>query len=223
MSDQQVLAYLARAGQGVCGHFDAGQLERELPLVPPKASARIGWWHLLLAGALFSGKAVAQTRPAKAGIEAVVPNLHLAPVKDSFKILPPVEVRAFTNCVKHDLTGSLGYVTAGMLVTRKTEPTRWKKIVDTLSVLPKKELTVYPNPVRRGMPVSLSWQVEVGEYSVGIYNAGGALVQERIMSVGSVSQVDLLEIPAALPAGIYFLRAARAGNTKLYTRKLVVL
>ena len=43
------------------------------------------------------------------------------------------------------------------------------------------------------------------------------------MIVSNLGQVDLLEVPPTLAAGIYFLRAVRPLDGKLYTQKLVVL
>ncbi|HXB05627.1 MAG TPA: T9SS type A sorting domain-containing protein, partial [Puia sp.] len=101
----------------------------------------------------------------------------------------------------------------------------WVK--DTLAAVglaPKRELAVYPNPVRRGAAMSLNWQrTEPGTYEVALFSATGALVERRIVEVGSKEQVDLFGLPPALPAGMYFLRAARPGGAKVITLKLIVL
>ena len=87
----------------------------------------------------------------------------------------------------------------------------------------KKELAVYPNPVRKGGMVNLSWPAGMGRYQVGLFNATGALIQQRWMEVGSSTRIDLFEIPAALAAGTYFFRAVREGSNKVITRKIVVI
>jgi len=43
------------------------------------------------------------------------------------------------------------------------------------------------------------------------------------MIVKVKGQVDMLEIPASLPKGVYVLRVARAGEVRVLSRKLVVL
>jgi hypothetical protein len=227
MSDQQVIAYLSRAGQNVCGRLAPDQLGRDLPLRSglllgtARAKSRIGWWQLLLAGVLFAGKAAAQARPMGAQVSVVrtkladvVSPVLPAPAKDSFKVLPAAEVVAWRPKPFCGRLGGLSVVGIKM--------TAWQKIKDTLQILPKQALSVYPNPARRGMPVSIAWQTEGGEYSVGLYNTAGALIQQWIKQVANPSQVDLVEIPASLPAGIYFLRTMRAGGTKVNTRKLSI-
>jgi hypothetical protein len=41
--------------------------------------------------------------------------------------------------------------------------------------------------------------------------------------VGGKEQIDLLNLPPALPAGMYLLRAVRPSGTKVITQKIVVL
>jgi len=43
------------------------------------------------------------------------------------------------------------------------------------------------------------------------------------MEVGGREQVDLLSLPPALPAGMYFLRAARSSGAKVITLTIMVL
>lgn len=43
------------------------------------------------------------------------------------------------------------------------------------------------------------------------------------MEVGGKEQVDLLNLPPALPAGMYFLRAARPGGAKVITLRIIVV
>lgn len=163
MSDKEVIAYLSRAGQQICGRLAPEQLDRGLP--------------------------------------AVV-------------------VTGYSNDRLYGSIGSLAYV-------RVQVDSPWKWATDTLraiGVLPKKELKVYPNPVRKGSAVSLTWQeTEPGQYEVTLFNASGTPVQRRVLEVNGKEQVDLLEVPDWLAAGVYFLRAARAGESRPVTRKIVVL
>jgi hypothetical protein len=96
-------------------------------------------------------------------------------------------------------------------------------VEDTLAavrLLPEQGFSVYPNPVRGGSVVSLSWRAEPGTYQVGLFSIAGALIQQREMVVNAKGQVDLFEVPAGLAAGVYVIRAA--GSGKGMTRKLVV-
>lgn len=215
MSDRGIVQYLAGAGQQVCGRVAPEQLNREIDVAPGRPKGFRGWWHWVLAGVLLSTEVKAQQLP-KARVEQVVKKVVGEPGRDSIKVkeLPEVVVRGYVQ----------GRIMGGMTVCVRVDTFKtW--VADTLAMLGcKKELSVYPNPVRKGMAVTLSWQgMEPGFYMVELFNAAGAVVRRQAMQVNAKEQVDLLEIPASLSGGIYFLRAAKAGETKPVTRKLVVL
>lgn len=234
MSDREQIAHLARAGQNVCGRLMPDQLNRAFLLQPVPDKNRWKGWYLILAGLLVANRLPAQIRQSKPRPIAVISPVRERiapvveqdtmpkPVADSFKVLPAAVVHGFAGR-RNTCTGYLG----GLSVVRSIKITSWKqRLTDTLEachLLPKKELSVYPNPVRPGAAISLSWQVEEGKYQVCLFNMAGALIQQRNMHVGSTGQVDLLEIPATLSKGVYILRAIGAGNGKTYSRKLVVL
>ncbi len=235
MSDREIIQYLSRAGQQVCGRMSPDQVDRGMALEPVAAKGWRGWWHWVLAGLLVSSKATAQ-QGVKAGVEQVqradraplvLGKIARLPVKDTLvkdsikvKVLPEAVVTGYGRVTCHKLSGAISYV-----MVRVDSPMQWvKDTLSTLGLAPKKEMAVYPNPVRKGGAVSLNWQgTEPGMYRVAIFNAGGAMVEERAMEVSSKEQVDLLEIPASLPGGVYFLRAASAGDGRSITRKVVVL
>jgi len=215
MTDREILLYLARSGERVCGRVALEQLNREIVVGPARAKGWRGWWHWVLAGVLLSTEAKAQEVP-RAPIEQVVKKMVGETGRDSIKIkeLPEVVVRGYAS----------GRITGAMTMCVRVDTFKsW--VADTLAVFGwKQELTIYPNPIQKGMAVSLSWQgMEPGFYMVGLFNAAGAVVRQRAMQVNAKEQVDLLEIPASLSGGIYFLRAAKAGDAKVVTRKLVVL
>lgn len=134
---------------------------------------------------------------------------------------------AYRRHISHPATKTLsGYLGCVSVVWSLTISSWKERVTDTLvacRLLPQKELSVYPNPASRGSAISLSWQAEPGEYQVGLFNMAGALIQQRMMEVGTGVQVNLLEIPADLSGGVYIIRAVRAGNGKMYSRKLIVL
>jgi hypothetical protein len=228
----EVLAYLARAGQGVCGRFSPEQLGRGMEM--RAASRGRWWWRWLVAGLLLSfGEARGQQRVkptvsmiSPGGLVAVTAppaSVKALPVTDSVKVLPEVVVLGYggrRSC--SDLTGAVMVVPAKSLGDTIRE-----KVSDTLSMmglLPRRMLTVYPNPVRRGMVTSLGWEgTETGEYEVALFSGSGGLIQRRVIMVKAGGQVDLLEIPVGLAPGVYFLRVARAGGGGVLSRKLVVL
>ena len=215
MTDGEIILYLARAGQHVCGRLAQEQLNRPVMAEPARSKGWRGWWHWVLAGVLLSAEAKAQGVP-RAPIEQVVKKVVGETDRDSIKIkeLPEVVVRGYAS----------GRISGAMMISVRVDTFRtW--VADTLASLGfKKELSIYPNPVRKGAAVTLSWQgMEPGFYMVELFNAAGAVVRQRAMQVNAKEQVDLLEIPASLSGGIYFLRAAKAGEAKVVTRKLVVL
>jgi len=222
LSDQEMITYLARAGQGVCGRFAPDQLDRALSLTPIRQKS--GWrgWAFVLAGLLAAIRLPAQSRPAQRIVTTSPIRQQIAPVTaqpaaDSFKVLPPVVVVGYAS---KSLRGWMGLVSIRQVV--KTDSL--KKIKDTWTAfLPKKELSVYPNPVRRGAAISLSWQTTPGTYQVGIYNTAGALIRQRTVQVGEAAQVDLVEVPPSLSSGVYILSAVRTADGKRFTRELVVL
>jgi hypothetical protein len=230
MSDREIVQYLSRAGQQVCGRVAPEQLNRAIAVQPVAGKGWRVWWHWMLAGLLISSEATAQQRPKAAdtvmvrmGRMSLKPTqVQAAAVKDSIKIkeLPTVTVVGYPTIYCHRLTGAMT-----MVSVRTDTLKQW--VSDTLSMLgmlPKKELAVYPNPVRKGMAVSLTWQgTEPGQYEVAMFSSSGTAVQRRVMEVASKEQVDLLEIPASLAGGMYFLQMTKAGGAKVVTRKLVVL
>jgi hypothetical protein len=219
MGDQEMITYLARAGQGVCGRFAPDQLDRALSLTPIRQKS--GWrgWAFVLAGLLAAIRLPAQKRIVTTSpIHQQIAAVTTQPAADSFKVLAPVVVTGYASKCYSALMGA---VSIGRVI--KTDP--WKKTIkDSITTfLPKKELSVYPNPVRRGGAISLSWQTTPGTYQVGIYNTAGALIRQRTIQVGEAAQVDLVEVPPSLSSGVYLLSAVRTADGKRFTRELVVL
>jgi len=83
-------------------------------------------------------------------------------------------------------------------------------------------LTIYPNPVRRGTAFRLSWQTNPGKYQVSLFSPAGALIQQRVINIGSALQVSDWQLPANVPAGIYIVRVIQSGQDGVYARELVV-
>lgn len=71
-----------------------------------------------------------------------------------------------------------------------------------------------------GMLLSLS---RYGSYNLGLFNAAGALIEERQIEMAGKSQTESFLIPATLPGGVCFIRLSSPGSGKVYTQKLVVL
>jgi len=98
-----------------------------------------------------------------------------------------------------------------------------QKIKDTLAVigLAKKALTIYPNPVVRGASVTLSIRLDnPGVYSAQLYSASGALIET--LQIEEKTTTALMNIPATLAAGVYFIKLSHPFMNKVYTQQLVV-
>ena len=115
----------------------------------------------------------------------------------------------------------------------RTIDTLKQLLIDTLSalrLLPQKqpltpinnELTIYPNPVQRGIPFRLAWQTDPGKYQISLFSSSGALIQQRLIDISNTKQVSDWQIPTNAPAGIYIIRALQPGQTRVYARELVV-
>ena len=245
MSDREIIAYLSRAGQHVCGRMAADQLDRAMHVPPAAGKRHPGWWKWLLAGLLVSSEARAQRLPV-ATVTAAPPKkpvdsrpifqgLMVRPrvLPDSFtdkaepvKIqeLPPVEVTSYMVVGKMRVTTGEVSTVSGRCMKGDSLAGWMKDTLAALGLVPKKEFNVYPNPVRRGSAVVLTWQTaSAGTYETGLYNTEGALIQERVLQVNSKDQVDLLDIPASLSVGTYFLRVTPRSKGRTVTRTLVVL
>jgi hypothetical protein len=216
---------LRRRSRGTTLRRSSGddQLRRDFRLGEDGKKKLWRGWAVLVVGLLFGSSGVAQQRAQKAEVHQVPVDIkgkigEPAAKADSFKVLPAVTV------VGRALEGRLGGIVSCVKVTNAD--VLKKKVLDTLALLGlevRRELVVYPNPARRGSVVSLSWKVKAGEYQVGLFNAAGALVQQRVLEVHDGSQVDLFEIPAGLSGGVYFLRAVKSGGGKEITGKIVVI
>jgi hypothetical protein len=115
-------------------------------------------------------------------------------------------------------------VVAGKVAVTRIKPSKKAAILlrDSLACIgfTKKALAVYPNPVARGAAVTLSVRLdEPGTYTVQLFSMSGAL--EETMPVES--KTVLMNIPATIPAGIYFIKLSHPAVKKVYTQQVVVL
>lgn len=130
---------------------------------------------------------------------------------------------------QRDIMGYAGGISVGVCVEKTPIDTMTdilkKVVVDTLTalnILPKNELTVYPNPVLRGSAIQLAWSGEPGKYQLSLLNTRGALLQQRMLKVAAKGQVDQWELPVGLATGVYFLRVVGEGRADSYTREIMV-
>jgi hypothetical protein len=250
MTDAEVVRYLGMAGRQVCGRFAPEQLGRDLALGTERRKKR--WWHWLVAGLLVTAEARGQERTVgevvkveqrETGPEKGEKFAGKGMEQPRVQVLDTVKVVGYGVKKKMDLvlvvdvtsgpgegvrqegencTAFLGAIAYSVRVYQV-----WRMMQDSLAAVglaPKRELVVYPNPARRGSVVSLQWQrTEPGVYVVALFSSAGELLQQRKIQVGGKEQVDLLGLPPAQPAGMYFLRAARPGGAKVITLRIIVI
>lgn len=163
---------------------------------------------------------------ARVRLPAIVPISSLNGPADTLPTLAPPVI---SPPPERELVGYAGGISVSRCVKIRTIDTVTdilkQAVVDTLTalnILPKTELSVYPNPVARGGALQMAWQAEPGKYQLTLLNIGGGLVQQRMLEVAGKGQVDQWEVPAGLAAGIYVLRVVKEGVAKSYTREIVV-
>jgi hypothetical protein len=152
------------------------------------------------------------------------PAADTAPPAIHYDSLPKVEVIGYSS-------EPLVFYAGGVSARIKVEPVdsgllqRTARLIsDTIELMIKPALAIYPNPVARGAVVSLSLRQGLpGIYRLGLYDARGALIQQRSFELESKGQVELLNIPASLPGGTYFMNVSAPDLKKCYTQKLVIL
>jgi hypothetical protein len=185
-----------------------------------------------LTGLLVSSEVSAQTKAAAPpvsqhdkrllGEPLTIEKIQVQVDTPKYAILPPVVVQGYgvRRC-----RGVMGGAVAGVAIQSSSSVLK-DLVKDTLAFVgfPKKELTVYPNPASRGTMVKLSCPPDLlGECKLELFSANGALLQERLIVWSDKSQTELLNIPASLSAGVYFVKLSHPGTGKVVTRKLMVL
>ncbi len=172
---------------------------------PGKAPKRL----LMGAPARMIERTVAEPLPVFTGYVTRAESTDTIPFPSHIEELPPVDVIGYGNRM---LQGSAGGVAifAGKLICRTdTRSFISRSVSDTLSFLGigKKEFALYPNPVSRGTVIKLSLNLDKpGKYAAGLYNEAGALMQEKLLELGADPQVELFNVPASLPGGVYFVK-----------------
>jgi hypothetical protein len=115
-------------------------------------------------------------------------------------------------------------IVAGKVAVTRIKPSKKAVILlrDSLACtcLTKKALVVYPNPVARGAVVTLSVRLDdPGAYTAQLFSMSGALEE----TIAVESKTVLMNIPATLPAGIYFIKLSHPAVKKVYSQQVVVL
>jgi hypothetical protein len=116
-------------------------------------------------------------------------------------------------------------VVGGVDIVRRKHRKITAILQDTLASagLTQKTLTVYPNPVARGNSVTLSLRLDdPGTYTAQLFSLSGVLKESMVINVDRKSTEVLMNVPATLSAGAYFVRLSNPATQKVYTREVLV-
>jgi hypothetical protein len=111
---------------------------------------------------------------------------------------------------------------------------RKKTVADTLTAirdtiaaclnLRKNDFSVYPNPVPRGNPVTITARPEKsGTYAIQLFSISGELLHSTTAGSEQLSGAFPFNLPLSVPSGTYIIRLFQPGAGKDYTRQIIVL
>ncbi len=121
-------------------------------------------------------------------------------------------------------------IAGGISIThtrRKPNP-----IADTISIfkdtlasigLLKNPLTIYPNPVAKGYPITVCARLDqTGTYTIQLFSISGTLMQTTQVNGAPKIPTFSINIPPALNPGTYIVRVSHPALTRSYTQQIVV-
>jgi hypothetical protein len=228
MTDTEILGYLSKSSDNVCGRFDASQLSRSIAL-PATAAKKTVWAYLLslLLPLMAGSRSIAQKKePAKQNTEQV-----MKPVSNA-QVYPMVEMAVNTTDTikKTDSTRIDEYAAAGDdpstmimgLIMQYDKVTTVDTVTTVVNKVIKNELfRIYPNPAVKGKKISVQ-VYKPGEYSVQLLDLGSKMIVTKSVTVTNKGQMIFLDIPSNLSSGSYYLRLVQAGTNSQFVDKLVV-
>lgn len=163
--------------------------------------------------------------PIVVGEMALMPENGMVVPAPHYQELPPVMVNGYRTMGRVNIVGAVASISGDTVVVNAKKPVVKQFISDSLAFLGlgKKAFALYPNPAARGAVIKLSLNLNrMGRYTVGLYNAAGALLQDKAIEIDADSRVGLFSLPGSLPGGIYFVKLSGPEAEKVYTQKLIV-
>jgi hypothetical protein len=159
-------------------------------------------------------------------IEASYVGYHPATIAiDHINERDTVTVQLQTNNVLRDavvtsqlnyLVGRVGGISVVRSVTAKDTATTFVR-----KLLKSEVFTVVPNPVSRGQQVQLKLR-KAGKYYITVFDTNGKLYTQENVEVSAHSLQQLLNIPATMSAGSYYIRAINTRTNNQFVDKLIV-
>jgi hypothetical protein len=168
---------------------------------------------------------VAIARPALAGVDSLtISSIGFATTRVRISSLADSQEKIVLAPVNTTLGEVV--VVGGMDIVRRKHKKIATLLQDTLASvgLIKNSMTVYPNPVARGNSVTLSLRLDdLGSYTAQLFSLSGVLKESMEINVDRKSTEVLMNIPATLSAGAYFVRLSNPATQKVYTKEVLVL
>ncbi|MDO6431001.1 T9SS type A sorting domain-containing protein [Flavitalea sp. BT771] len=150
----------------------------------------------------------------------------------------PVDKRFFSGTVltislsrTAEVLGDVTVVAYGTSTCRRTmglvsvvrRTTIWQDTLAFLGLV-KTPFTVYPNPVARGVSVTISLRdIKAGNYIAQLISTSGALVETMRMEGVEGARTALMNIPETMAAGTYIVKLLNESTGRTAIQKLVVL
>jgi hypothetical protein len=122
------------------------------------------------------------------------------------------------------LEGSFGGVSVTYTKRKpKTDTSSiFKDTLASLGLLPK-PVTIYPNPVAKGNPITVSARLDqTGTYTIQLFSISGILVQTTQVNGAPKTPTFSINIPGNLTPGTYIVRLSHPALTKCYSQQIVV-
>ncbi len=145
-------------------------------------------------------------------------------------IKPPTDSVALPKAMEkcgQELVGYVGGISVGIRVKADTLSLLKQIAIDTLAtlrILPKKEFSVYPNPVNREAGFRIEWNAAPGSYRIILYNASGMMIKgKKSWKLLALARLIPGNCRSGITGGSYVIRAVRADGTAAFSRILVVL
>lgn len=99
-----------------------------------------------------------------------------------------------------------------------------RQMDDLKGRLLKKEISIYPNPLRAGESFTINLNLpEMGLYALEILNAQGQIVHRGQLNIDAKTQQQLISTSATWMKGIYWVRVSSMKGKKLYNSKISIL
>ncbi len=143
------------------------------------------------------------------------------PATGKFAMMPNPRMLQQTN----DLTDSPAVISLEGFMMGAVAVVQPVSLIDTFATFATKVFTsetfkIYPNPVVRGSLLHLTFFIP-GDFELQFFDNQGKLYQAKKLSAITKNQEIILDVPAGLHSGVYFLKAT-SGAGKSFVEKLVV-